>query len=118
MGFDQLIAGRPPEVQEIARRVLAIARELVPDAVESDDGEDYGVGFGPGYKGLVFVITPLADAVRLGIAGGAALDDPAGLMQGRGKVHRHVRLTDPAEADAPALRDLMARAAAARGSTA
>jgi hypothetical protein len=112
--FDDLIAGRPAGVQEIARRLLAIARELVPDAVESADGEDYGIGFGPGYKGLVFVITPLADAVRLGIAGGASLEDPAGLMQGRGKVHRHVRLTDPAQADDPALRDLMARAAAAR----
>jgi hypothetical protein len=116
MDFDELIAGRPPDVQEAARRLLAIARELVPDAVESADGEDYGVGFGPGYKGLVFVITPLKDAVRLGIAGGAALDDPAGLMQGRGKVHRHVRLTGPDQADDPALRDLMTRAAAARGS--
>jgi hypothetical protein len=114
MDLEELIAGRPPNVQEIAQRVLAIARELVPDAVESADGEDYGVGFGPGYKGLVFVITPLADAVRLGIAGGASLDDPAGLMQGRGKVHRHVRLTDTAQAEDPALRDLMARAAAAR----
>jgi hypothetical protein len=114
MAFEELIAGRPADVQDTARRVLAIARELVPDTVESHDGEDYGVGFGPGYKGLVFVITPLADAVRLGIAGGASLDDPAGLMRGRGAVHRHVRLTDPAQADDAALRDLMARAAAAR----
>ena len=114
MAFEALIAGRPADVQDTARRVLAIARELVPDTVESHDGEDYGVGFGPGYKGLVFVITPLADAVRLGIAGGASLDDPARLMRGRGAVHRHVRLTDPAQANDPALRDLMARAAAAR----
>jgi hypothetical protein len=114
MEFEELIAGRPADVQETARRVLAIARELVPDAIEGDDRDDYWIGFGPGYKGLVFVITPLADRVRLGIAGGASVDDPAGLMQGRGKVHRHVRLTDPAQADDPALRDLMARAAAAR----
>jgi hypothetical protein len=52
--FEELIAGRPAGVQDTARRLLAIARELVPDAVESCDGEDYGVGFGPGYKGLVF----------------------------------------------------------------
>jgi hypothetical protein len=116
MELEPLLADRPAAVQEIARRLLAIARELVPDAVESRDADDYGVGFGPGYKGLVFVITPLADAVRLGIAGGASLDDPAGLMRGRGKVHRHVRLSDPSEADDPALRVLMARAAAARRS--
>jgi hypothetical protein len=72
MAFEELIAGRPADVQDTARRVLAIARELVPDTVESHDGEDYGVGFGPGYKGLVFVITPLADRVRLGIAAARA----------------------------------------------
>jgi hypothetical protein len=114
MDFDELIAGRPAEVQQTARRLLAVARELVPDAVESAEGDDYGIGSGPGYKGLVFVITPLADRVRLGIAGGASLDDPAGLMQGRGNVHRHVRVADPAAADDPALRELMERAAAAR----
>jgi hypothetical protein len=114
MDFETLLADRPAGVQETSHRLLAIARELVPDAVESCDDEDYGVGFAPGYKGLVFVITPLADRVRLGIAGGASLDDPAGLMQGAGTVHRHVRLTDPAQAGDPALRDLMSRAAAAR----
>jgi hypothetical protein len=113
MEFDELIAGKPDSVQETARRLLAAARDVVPDAVESRDGDDYGVGVGSGYKGLVFVITPLDDRVRLGMAGGAALDDPAGLMQGRGKVHRHVRVADPAAADDPALRDLMSRAAAA-----
>jgi hypothetical protein len=112
--LDELLADRPTEVRDTARRLVAIARELVPDAVESCDGGDFGVGFAPGYKGLVFVVTPLADAVRLGIVRGAELEDPGGLMRGRGAVHRHVRLTDPAQANDPALRDLMARAAAAR----
>jgi hypothetical protein len=101
-------------VQEIARRLLATARELVPETVETCERGDYGVGFGPGYKGLVFVITPQAAGVRLGIAGGAALDDPAGLMQGRGAVHRHVKVTSAEAAASPELRELMARAAAAR----
>jgi hypothetical protein len=105
---------RPPAVQEVARRVVALARELVPDAVETWDGEDFGIGVAPGYKGLVFVVTPLAKGVRLGIAGGASLADPDGLMQGRGAVHRHVKLASVEDAEAPALRDLMQRAAAAR----
>jgi hypothetical protein len=66
--LDELLADRPTEVRDTARRLVAIAREFVP----------------------------------------------GGLMRGRGAVHRHVRLTDPAQADGPALRDLMARAAAAR----
>jgi hypothetical protein len=114
MDLDGFLSGRPAEVQEIARTLIATARSLVPDAVESCDGDDLGIGFAPGYKGLVFVITPQTAAVRLGIAGGAGLDDPAGLMQGRGAVHRHVKVTSPPAASAPELHDLMARAAAAR----
>jgi hypothetical protein len=41
------------------------------------------------------------------------LPDPAGLLQGSGKVHRHVKLRRPEELDQPALRDLIAAAAAA-----
>jgi hypothetical protein len=114
MELEELLAGRTGAVRETTHRLVAIARELVPAAIESCEGGDFGVGFAPGYKGLVFVITPLADGVRLGIAGGADLPDPAGLMRGRGAVHRHVKLTGPAQADDPALRDLMARAVAAR----
>jgi hypothetical protein len=114
VALDALLAGRPAEVQEIARRLLTTARDLVPDAVETGEGGDYGVGFGPGYKGLVFVITPQAAGVRLGIAAGASLDDPAGLMQGRGAVHRHVKVTSAEAAGSPELRELMARAAVAR----
>jgi hypothetical protein len=112
--LDALLADRPAAVQETTRRLVAIARELIPGAVESFDGDDVGFGSAPGYKGLVFVITPERSYVRLGIAGGASLDDPAGLMQGRGAVHRHVKLASPGEAASPALRDLMERAAAAR----
>ena len=114
MDAEQLLAGHSAAVRDTAQRLIAIARELVPDAVQTCEGGDVGIGDGPGYAGLVFVITPLDDRVRLGIAGGAQLADPAGLMRGRGKVHRHVPVADPAAAGDPALRELMARAAAAR----
>jgi hypothetical protein len=47
---------------------------------------------GSGYKGLVFVISPFKTHVNLGIVHGATLADPAGLLEGTGKVHRHVKL--------------------------
>jgi hypothetical protein len=114
MTFEELVEPFPEPTREAARRLLAVARELIPDAVESCEGGDYGIGTAPGYKGLVFVVTPQERGVRLGIAGGASLEDPEGLMQGRGRVHRHVKLADAAAADSPALRDLMRRAAQAR----
>ena len=101
----------PDELKDRARELI---REVLPDPFESSDGADLGFGTGPGYKGLVFVLTPLHDRVRLGVAGGAALSDPDGLMQGRGKVHRHVVLRTPEDVDAPELRTLLERAVAAR----
>ncbi len=49
------------------------------------------------------------------VAGGARQADPAGLMEGAGKVHRHVKLRDRADLDRPELRDLMAAALARVG---
>ena len=37
----------------------------------------------------------------------ASLPDPAHLLQGTGKRHRHVKLTTPADLAAPALRELL-----------
>ena len=99
---------------ELAARAADLIREVLPGAVESEEGGDHGFGVGPGYKGLVFVLTPFKDRVRLGIAGGATLPDPDGLMQGSGRVHRHVVLRTREDLESPALRALLERAAAAR----
>jgi hypothetical protein len=112
--LDQLLGRTDPAVKGLTQRALERALEIVPDAMVTIDKADIGVGTGPGYKHLVFVITPRKGYVTLGVARGAELPDPGGLMEGRGKVHRHVKLRNHEELDAPALRDLMA-AAAARG---
>jgi hypothetical protein len=48
--------------------------------------------------------------VNLGIARGATLPDPGGLMSGTGRVHRHVELRSVEAAADPALHRLMERA--------
>jgi hypothetical protein len=78
---------------KIARRLEALIHELFPDAVRSQDKSDIGFGFSRGYKGLVFVISPQRSHVNLGIAHGAELERSFPLLQGRGRVHRHVKIT-------------------------
>jgi hypothetical protein len=102
------------DMAEIERRAREIVSDLVPGGVETIEGGDYGIGRAAGYKGLVFVITPTKAGVRLGFPGGATLPDPHGLLEGRGKVHRFVRITDPAELDRPELQELLRAQAAAR----
>ncbi|WP_051793843.1 DUF1801 domain-containing protein [Kibdelosporangium aridum] len=84
--------------------------ELFPDAVLTADSENIGYGTTTGYKGLKFTVAPFTGYVRLGIAGGASLPDPAKLMQGTGKVHRHIKIRSVDELAAPALRDLLVAA--------
>jgi hypothetical protein len=112
---ERLLAGRPSEIAALARRTLALARSVFPDAVTTVDDDNIGLGRGTGYKGLVFVIAPHRAHVNLGVSGGASLPDPARLLEGTGKVHRHVKIREAAELDRPELRALMQAAAERAG---
>jgi hypothetical protein len=107
-GFDSPAAA-------IARRASEVIIDLLPEAYISLDARNIGFGIGTGYKGLIFTVTPQRAHVTLGIAAGARLPDPAGLMQGEGKVHRHVKLRTEQDLDQPELIALMKAAVAAKG---
>jgi hypothetical protein len=47
------------------------------------------------------------EGVKIGIARGAELSDPKKLMQGSGKVHRHVQLRTIADLKRPGLKPLL-----------
>jgi hypothetical protein len=110
-----LLATYPAAVTEVAlaarKRILA----ALPKAEERVDtsARVIGYGLGPGYRGLVFTIIPSRAGVKLGFVRGAELPDPRGLLQGRGRVHRHVPLKTPADLRQPGLGDLFAAALAA-----
>jgi hypothetical protein len=89
---DAFLATQPGPMGALARETAALLRSLLPGAVETCEGGDIGFGVAPGYKGLVFTLTPHADHVTLGVADGGSLKDPTGLLEGKGKMHRHVRL--------------------------
>ena len=105
---ERLLATREPRIAELARRLCALILEMYPDAVITVDGGDLGFGSDTGYKGLAFVVAPHSRHVTLGLYGGADLPDPAGLMEGTGKVHRHVKIRQLSDLDRPELRDLLA----------
>jgi Domain of unknown function (DU1801) len=107
---EQLLATQQPQVAVLARQLCTLILEIYPDAVTTVDGGDIGFGSGSGYKGLAFVVAPHSKHVTLGIANGAELPDPNGLMEGTGKVHRHVKIRQPSDLERPELRELMTTA--------
>jgi hypothetical protein len=112
--LDTLLASHDPRIAELTRDLCARILELYPDAVVNVDGGDIGFGSGTGYRGLVFVVAPHRDHVNLGLWGGADLPDPTGLLEGRGKTHRHVKLRHADDLERPGLQALMAAALARR----
>ena len=110
-----LLAGYSPEVQALTKKARQLVLQTLPGVTEQADPADKLLAYGYGLKmgDIVAVLMPLKTGVNLGLPHGVALPDPAKLLQGTGKRHRHVRLSTPADVDNPALLALL-RASAAR----
>jgi len=113
--FATVAEGYPPAVQALARATRALVLELVPDADESVDpaGPYIGYGYGTGYKSLVCVISLSKTGVKLALTRGASLPDPDHLLEGAGKVHRHILIKTPADVVRAGVRKLVRAALAA-----
>ena len=103
-------------MREVALRACNTVLAIFPGAVVTVQtqnpsfGTTIGFGTAAGYKGLRFTVTPQRTHVTLGIAYGAGLADPSGLLEGTGKVHRHVKLRRVEDLDRAELRQLLASA--------
>jgi hypothetical protein len=88
------LADYPTAIQELARGARGVVLTVVPQASETLDrpARMLAYSLGPGYKGLLFTIILGKAGVSLGIPAGASLPDPRGLLEGEGKIHRHVKL--------------------------
>jgi hypothetical protein len=98
-----------PEVQKLALATRAFVLRLIPNAIEMVDTKSkvIGFGFGSGYKDMICSLLPAKSWVTLGIGGGAELPDPQKLLEGSGKVHRHVKLKAESDLKTPALQAIL-----------
>ncbi len=112
---DEFLALYPPGVRDIALAARELVVETVPDSTETVDRSVrvIGYGYGRGYKDTICTLLLSKTGVKVGIARGSELPDPAQLLQGDGKVHRHVQLRSVADVANPGLKDLLEAALAA-----
>jgi uncharacterized protein DUF1801 len=99
-------------IRPLARAVFDELQRVFPDAVITADADSIGFGTGRGYKHLVFSVLPHTKHVTIGFARGTELPDPAGLLAGSGKVHRHVKIHNDDDLRRPELTELFAAALA------
>lgn len=114
--FDEFMESYSTEVRQLAAAARRLVLEELPDAVEQVDVKSRLVAYGVGPKmnDLVCIISPLKNAVNLGFYRAVDLPDPAGLLEGTGKLHRHVRINSIEDLERPELRSLLQAAVTAR----
>ncbi len=112
--LDAFLAPYAPAVQDLARRARDLVLAIFPDAVEQFDPSArlIAYGFDRTYRGLVCGIALQQGYVNLMFARGTELPDPADLLTGTGKRARHVKIQQPDDLAAPALRALLGAALA------
>jgi hypothetical protein len=104
-----LLAKYPAEVRALATAARAALAKWLPKSEQEVDSSApvIGFGYGPGYKGLVCALIISKTGVKIGLSRGSELADPAGLLAGSGKVHKHIQLRSPSDLRNPAVRALV-----------
>ena len=107
--LESFLAPYPPAIREILLTARALILAEMPGAIEQVDPPSKIIAYGTGrkYADLVFALAPFNDHVNLMFSRGAALPDPAGILQGTGKKARHVKLFNEDDLANPALRELL-----------
>ena len=92
-----LLKRYPQETRVLVGSARQLIRGLLPKIEESTDSSAPVIGYryGPGWSGLVCTLILSKSGVKLGLVGGADLNDPHGLLRGAGRVHRYIQLHAP-----------------------
>lgn len=104
-----LLAAYPTESRNLVLATRTFVLKTVPGALEQVDAgaRIIGYGFAATYKDMICSIMPTKTGVTLGIGWGTELPDPEKLLEGAGKVHRHVKLKQKSDLERPALKALL-----------
>ena len=111
--FGDVVRDRSPEIQEIARLARALIVGTLPKITEVPWPKEGSAGYGVGQKKMSehFCYIALQKAhVNVGFLYGVDLPDPSGLLEGSGKLLRHVKLRSVADVRKPALLTLIRKA--------
>ena len=112
MTIEEFLTPHTPTVRDLALRTCALIREVMPDAIEVVRPGRNSITFANGDKMSEWVayVSPHRGHVNLGFLRGTELPDPEGLLEGTGKLLRHVKIKSVEDLERPALRELVAAA--------
>lgn len=109
-GFEEIVSGVSPHARRLAEQARELIREVYPAVVEVPWPKQRVIGYGVGPKKMSehFCYLSVSRAhINVGFMYGAELPDPQHLLEGSGKLLRHVRITELEQLANPALRQLL-----------
>lgn len=115
--FEDMLSEFDPKVQALALEARALIHTVMPRVVEVVWERQRIAGYGTGPKKNTehfCYIAPFNQHVNLGFNYGSELPDPEGLLEGSGKLFRHVRLTAAEDLERSGVRRLVEVASAHR----
>ena len=111
--FDKLLLDHDPEIVALARQSRDLILSVRPDAqleVETAWGGYLLFRHGAGCGNTVVFLSAHTKHVSIGFSEGAQLEDPYKLLQGTGKLQRHVKIRKQEHLSKPGLKELIAAA--------
>jgi hypothetical protein len=102
-----------PDMQAIALKMRTLILDALPDMIEQLDvsARIIGYGYDRTYKGMVCAIAPQTSSVNFMFSKGNLLPDPDGLLEGTGKLARHIKMRTLADLERPGVQTLLLSAA-------
>ena len=108
--FELAIEGFPEEMKNIARSTRQLILTTFPKVVEVVWVKQKNIGYGIGIKKKTqhfCFIMPASKHVNLGFNYGAELDDPKCLLEGTGKLFRHIKIRKLSDLENPNLLEIL-----------
>jgi hypothetical protein len=105
--FDLYLADQPTKNRTIIKALRAFVKRTAPKLTEA---VKWGNGCWVKEKAPIAYVYSDTDHVQFGFIRGSSLEDPKGLLQGKGQYVRHVKVRKVAEIDEAALRAFLRQA--------
>ena len=108
--FAKMVGGFDPAVRDLAQRTRALVLDVMPGAWEVVWPRQRVAGYGTGPRKMsehFCWVSPHKAHVDLGFYYGAELPDPANLLEGTGRLLRHVKLRSVEDVEQEELRRLV-----------
>src|SRR5688572_32359888 len=109
--FDEYLVAQSPKNQAIIRALRRFVKRIEPRLSET---VKWGNGCWIGTKGPVAYVYSDTGYVQFGFFNGSALEDPKGLLEGKGQYVRHIKVRDRSAIDERAFAALLRQAADSR----